>query len=70
MLGSTPSNLIPFIDFYRVAELLCDGDQVPVTNETELDALPRAIQLVSAAESILTMAAKARGIYLLGAQSK
>lgn len=65
MFGSVPSDLIDFFDFNRYAELLCDGNEVPVATPSQLDALPRAVNLSGAAENIIAMACRQRSVYTL-----
>lgn len=65
MLGSTPSNLIDYFDFNRFAELLCDSGETAVTTTAALNALPRAVKLVQAAESIVCRACASRNTYTL-----
>lgn len=65
MLGSVPSDLVDFFDFGRFAELLCDGNESPVTTTSALNALPRAVNLVRTAESAVAMACRTKAIYTL-----
>lgn len=65
MLGCLPSDLTDFFDFNRFAELLCDTDQEPVTTGSALDALPRAKNIVAAAENLIVQACRTRDTYSL-----
>ena len=65
MLGTNPSDCVDFFDFNRFAELLCDGNTTPVTTTSALDALPRAVNLVRAAEGLVVMACRTKNYYTL-----
>ncbi len=65
MFGTVPGDLVDFFDFTRFAELCCDGSEVPVTTVSALNALPRAINLVGAAENQVAMAVRQRATYTL-----
>ncbi len=63
MLGTIPSNLIPYFDFNRFAEYLVDGQETIPANAAALDANLRAIAIVQTAEGEVAEACRARQMY-------
>lgn len=68
MLGSKPSDLIPWFDFYRFTELLVDGKtETPPANPAALNANERAIALVRTAENDIVQAVRTKQQYTVQA---
>lgn len=65
MLGSKPSDLIPYFDASRFAECLVDSKEPVPYGPTLLDANVRAIQLVRAAEGRICQATRVKNQYSL-----
>lgn len=65
MLGTKPSNLINYFDFYRFAELLIDGKETASATPAALDVNPRAVAVVASAEIDVLNAVRQKQLYSL-----
>lgn len=65
MLGARPSDLFPWFDTSRFAELLVDGDETVPTTSSAIDANARAKSLVRGAEGKVVEAVRNKSQYTL-----
>lgn len=65
MLGARPSDLFPWFDASRFAELLVDGDETVPTTSSAIDANARAKSLVRSAEGRIVEAVRNKAQYSL-----